>query len=300
MTTTELNSITGFHTTGRQSFPFQELPWRTVMRVGLGSAYSLRKNGPRNMLPYWRRWLAECVQPRTALPDPQQPFDGGARVGLVYDLSVPTLTEAYRRGMFLGGQFGTLAWLSPPQRCVQFLDEFRMSKRLRRVMRKDQYHVTFDRNFEGVIEACAARREGRLPVTWITPRIMRAFAALYDQRLLHSFEVWNNWGKLVGGGFGVALGKVFFGELMFSREDHVSKFGVYLLFWHLSHWGYVLSDARTPSPTMLDMGARLIPRAEFIDRLAENAYADDKPSRWTPEVDLKVVADWQPGAAGRP
>jgi Leu/Phe-tRNA-protein transferase len=241
--------------------------------------------------------LAECVHPQRELPDPEQPFDGDGRVGLVYDLSVPTITEAYRRGLYIGGHFGTLAWMSPPQRCVQFLNEFHMSKRLRALMRKGKYTVTFDRDFEAVIKACGDRRDGRWHLTWITPRIMRAFAALYDEGFLHSFEVWNATGALVGGGFGVALGRVFFGESLFSREDHVSKLAVYVLYWHLTHWGYVIGDAKTPSPTMLDMGSRSISRTEFIGCLAENAGSGGKAGRWNIEADLKAVADWQPGAA---
>jgi leucyl/phenylalanyl-tRNA--protein transferase len=295
MTATEFHSLADSAAADRQSFLYRESFLRTVKRYGLGTAYSLRKNGLRNLTPYWRRWLVECVHPQRELPDPHQPFDGNARVGLVYDLSVPTLTEAYRRGMFVGGHFGTLAWLSPPQRCVQFLDEFRMSKRLRRLMRKGQYSVTFDRDFEGVIKACAGRRPGRWHVTWITPRIMRAFADLYDAGFAHSIEVWNAEGELVGGGFGVGLGRIFFGESLFSREDHTSKLAAYALHWHLERWGYVLSDARTASPTMLDMGCRLIPRAEFIHCLAKNVRSGGKPGRWNIEADLNTVADWQPG-----
>jgi leucyl/phenylalanyl-tRNA--protein transferase len=296
MTSSILNRRSGWVTSDRRSCLYRESPQRTAKRICLGTAYSLAKNGPHNLIPYWRRWMAECIHPRRELPDPKQPFDRDGRAGLVYDLSVPILTEAYRRGLHIGGHVGTLAWISPPQRCVQFLDEFRMSKRLRRLMRKGQYRVTFDRDFEGVIEACAAPRRRRWHVTWITPRIVRAFAALYDARHLHSFEVWNESGALVGGGFGVTVGRVFFGESMFSREDHVSKLGAYLLHWHLKHWGYVLCDARTPSPTVLDMGARVIPRATFLNCLAEHAYAGGKAGRWRTEADLKVVADWQPGA----
>ena len=112
---------------------------------------------------------------------------------------------------------------------------------------------------------------------------------------MHSIEVWNAEGALVGGGFGIAFGRVFFGESMFSREDHTSKLAAYVLHWHLEKWGYLLSDARTPSPTMLDMGCRMIPRAAFIDCLAENAYAGGKAGRWKIEAGLKEVADWQPG-----
>lgn len=208
----------------------------------------------------------------------------------------PTLMAAYGRGLYIGGHFGTLAWLSPPQRCVQFLDEFRISKRLRRIMRKGLYTITFDRDFQGVIKACAGRREGRWHLTWITPHIMRAFAAMHEEGYLHSIEVWNQAGALVGGGFGIGLGRVFFGESMFCREDHTSKLAAYVLHWHLERWGYVFSDAKTPSPPMLEMGCRMIPRAEFIRCLARHAHSGGKAGRWTVEADLKTVADWQPGA----
>jgi leucyl/phenylalanyl-tRNA--protein transferase len=294
MTVTELHGLANCPASEQNSSLNQQSFSHTLMRYGMATAYTLAKNGPRNLMPYWRQWLVECFRPQRELPNPESPFDGHARVGLVYDLSVPTLMEAYRRGMYLGGQIGTLAWMSPPQRCVQFLNEFRMSKRLRRLMRKGQYTVTFDHDFERVLKACAGRRQGRWHVTWITPRIMRAFTALHDKNFAHSVEVWNSAGELVGGGFGVALGRVFFGESLFSREDHTSKFAAYLLHWHLDHWGYVLTDARTPSPTMMDMGCRMISRTEFIRCVAENSRSGGKPGRWAIEADLEKVADWQP------
>ncbi len=152
MAASALNGRSEAITTDRRPSAYRESPVQTAKRVCLGTAYSLSKNGPRNLMPYWRRCLVECIHPQPELPDPEQPFDRDARVGLVHDLSVPTLTKAYRRGLFIGGHFGKFAWISPPRRCVQFLDEFRMSKRLRRLMRRGQYSVTFDRDFEGVIK----------------------------------------------------------------------------------------------------------------------------------------------------
>ena len=274
-----------------------ETPFETLERVTLGIAYTLNVHGVRGLTSYWRRWLSECIVPQRALPDPECPFDDHARVGLVHDLSVPTLVTAYERGLYTAGHCGTLAWMSPPERCVLFLDEFHMAKRLRRLMRQDHYTVTFDRDFEGVIKACAGRRQGRWHVTWITPRIMRAYAALYDEGHVHSFEVWNTMGALVGGGYGVALGRIFFTESQFSHEDNTSKLGFSVLNWHLARWGYVLNDGKNPTPTILDMGFRSIPRTEFLRRLAENAGSGGKPGHWQVEVDPKLVADWQPSAA---
>ena len=208
---------------------FHETPLETLERVTFGIAWALKVHGVRGLTSYWRRWLSEYVVPQRFLPEPERPFDGHARVGLVHDLSVPTLVAAYKRGLFTAGHFGTLAWMSPPQRCVLFLNEYHIAKRLRRLMRQGHYTVTFDRDFEGVINACAGRRLGRWHVTWITPRIKRAYAALYDEGYVHSFEVWNTAGALVGGGYGVALGRIFFTESQFSHEANTSKLGFSVL-----------------------------------------------------------------------
>ena len=300
MAITELNSPTDFAAAEQRSSQFQELLLETATHCGLSAAYSLRKNGLRHLLPYWRRWLAECVMPRRELPDPEQPFDSYGRAGLAHDLSVPTLVAAYQRGIYTAGHFGTLAWMSPPQRCVLFLHEFHMAKRLRQFMRQGHYTVTFDRDFEGVIRACAGRRQGRWHVTWITPCIMRTYAALRDAGHIHSFEVWNGKGELVGGGYGVALGRIFFTESQFSHEDNTSKLGFSVLNWHLARWGYSLNDGKNPTPTILAMGFRPIPRAEFLGCLADNIHSGGKVGRWEIEADPMTVAKWQPGTALSP
>ena len=263
---------------------FHESPAQLIKRIGLSTAYGLKKNGLSELLPYWRQWASERMHPRAALPDPEQPYDGVKNVGLVHDLSVETLTAAYKRGLFRAGHYGTLAWASPPERCVLFLDETRIGKNVKRLMKQNRYRVTFDQDFEQVIHACASPRKARFAVTWITPRIMRAYAKLYDAGLVHSFEVWDE-NTLVGGGYGVALGRAFFTESQFSFENNTSKYGFAVLNWHLRHWGYRLNDGKNVTPTLTEAGFRAIPRAEFLCELDATAHGDGKPGRWHVEMD---------------
>jgi leucyl/phenylalanyl-tRNA--protein transferase len=279
----------------RRAALFRETTIERIERVVLGLALALKNR--REMLPLARLWLSDLVAPRPGLPDPERTQDESEFAGMVHDLSVSTLVEAYQRGLYPSAHFGPLKWRSLAQRSVLFFDEFHIAKRLRRTMRQGHYRVSFDRNFEGVIKACAGRREGRWHITWITPRIMRAFAELFDAGLVHSFEVWNEAGALVGGGYGVALGKIFFTESQFSHEANTSKLGFSVLNWHLAKWGFVLNDGKYPTPTIIDMGFREIPRAEFLRHLTLGASAAGKPGRWEVEAEPETVADWQPAKA---
>jgi leucyl/phenylalanyl-tRNA---protein transferase len=218
----------------------------------------------------------------------------------VHDLSVPTLIEAYKRGLFTFAHFGPLKWVSPPERCVLFFDEIHIASRLRRQIRQARYTVTLDRDFEGVIKACAGRREGKWHVTWITPRIMNAYADMHDAGYAHSFEVWNEAGAMVGGGYGVAIGRAFFTESQFSGESNTSKIGYTVLNWHLAKWGYRLNDGKWPTPTILNMGFRTISRAEFLAQLAPITRAAGKSGRWDVETDLNTVAAWNLADARQP
>ena len=177
-------------------------------------------------------------------------------------LSVDTLVEAHRRGIFTFAHFGPLKWMAPPERCVLSFADFHMSKRLRSRLRQNRFHVTFDRDFEGVIKACAGRRDGKWHLTWITPQIMRAYCDLHDAGYAHSFEVWNGDGALVGGGYGVAVGGAFTIESQFTRESHTSKIGFAMLNWHLAKWGFLLNDNKGPTRNTLEMGFEVVPRAD--------------------------------------
>ena len=284
----------------RRTALFRETPWETLERWALGTAWALKPGRIGGLPALTRMWLADLVAPRRDLPDPDQALDQPPGLcGMVHDLSPPTLAEAYRRGLFTFAHFGPLKWLSLPERCVLFFDELHIGKNVRRALRPGRYRVTFDRDFEAVIKACAGRRDGKWHVTWITPRIMRAYADLYDAGIVHSFEVWNEAGALAGGGYGVAIGKVFFTESQFSLEPNTSKIGFTVLNWHLAQWGFVLNDGKWATPTILDMGFRLIPRSEFRRRLASGTVEPGKSGRWQVEANAATVAAWQAKENGR-
>jgi leucyl/phenylalanyl-tRNA--protein transferase len=273
---------------------FHETPLDMLKRVALGCAWALKPGRARHLPSYGWRCLKNLVAPARGVPDPEQNGSADGTVGIVRDLSAPTITEAYKRGLFTAGHFGILTWSSPAERCVLFFDEYHMNKNVRRLLRQGRYTITFDRAFEQVIAACAGRRAGKLHMTWITPRIMHAYATLYDAGHVHSFEVWNSDGKLAGGGYGVVLGRVFFTESMFSQESDTSKIGLAVLNRHLAEWGYILNDGKKQAPTLNKMGFRLIPRAEFLRLLADNTSSGGKPGRWNVEIDPKEIANWQP------
>ena len=281
----------------RRELLFRESLRGKLERIVLGTAWCLRPKRIGRLWPLAKLAAFQLFKPDQTLPDLATMPDAGEIVGIAHGLSVPILLEAYSRGLFPFCHFGPSKWHSPVKRCVLFFEDFHISRRLKRLMRQGRYRVTFDQDFEGVIEACAAKREGRWHLTWITPRIMHAYAALYDAGYVHSFEVWNASGELVGGGYGLAIGKIFFTELQFSREPNTSKLGFSVLNWHLAHWGYTFNDGKWETPTILDMGFRLIPRKEFLCRLSEDAVRRGREGRWTIEVGPEAIAGAQGFAA---
>jgi leucyl/phenylalanyl-tRNA--protein transferase len=284
-------------TAERRAELFRETASERGERIVLGALWPLKPQRIGGLPALARLWLADLFNPRRALPDPNHTLNAGGLCGMVHDLSVPTLLEAYRRGLFTFAHCGPLKWVSLPERCLLSFDQFHIGKQVRRLLRQGRYTVTFDRDFEGVIKACAGRREGKWHVTWITPRIMRAYADLYDAAHVHSFEVWNEAGALVGGGYGLAIGRAFFTESQFSHERNTSKMGFAVLNWHLAQWGYLLNDGKWVTPALLDVGFRPIPRAEFLRRLAKATREGGKQERWHTETELKTVAEWRPNPA---
>jgi leucyl/phenylalanyl-tRNA--protein transferase len=277
----------------RRAIFFRESAADRCKRIALGAVWPLKPQRIGGLPALGRLWLADLFAPRRAFPDPSRTLNAGGLCGMVHDLSVRTLLDAYARGLFTFAHCGPLKWVSPPERCVLSFDAFHIGRQVRRLLRQGRYAVTFDSDFEGVIKACAGRREGKWHVTWITPRIMRIYADLYDAGHVHSFEVWNEAGALVGGGYGVAVGRAFFTESQFSHERNTSKVGFAVLNWHLAHWGYVLNDGKWVTPTLLDMGFRPVPRGEFLRRLAVATRDGGKAGRWQLETNAKTVAGWQ-------
>lgn len=274
---------------------FRESFFETIERWGLGTAWTLMPSRIGGLPALLRMTFDEFMAPDYALPDPERALDNPLGLaGIVHDLSLPTLLNAYRRGLYPFAHLGPIKWWSPPTRSLLFFDELHVAKRLRRQMRQGRYTVTFDRDFEGVIKACAGTRNGRWHVTWITPRIMHVFAQAFDAGHAHSFEVWNERGDLVGGGYGLAVGNSFVTESQFSKESNTSKIGFTVLNWHLARWGFAFNDGKLMTPTTRDMGFREVPRRDYLDRLMQAERKPERIGRWQVEADMVTIADWQP------
>lgn len=279
----------------RRAQLFRESALATIERWLMGTAWALMPARITGLPALAKLCFDELLAPDYAIPDPERTLTNPRGLaGIAHELSPSTLMAAYRQGLFPLAHLPPMKWWSPPERSVLFFDELHIAKRLRRQMRQGRYTVTFDRDFEGVIVACAAARAGRWHLTWITPRLMRAYAELFDAGFVHSFEVWNERGELAGGGYGVAFGGAFATESQFSRETNTSKIGFTVLNWHLTRWGYAFNDGKIMTPTCRDMGFRDIPRREFLARLAAADRLPGKSGRWQTEIDVASVADWQP------
>lgn len=183
-------------------------------------------------------------------------------------LSSDWLLHAYRHGIFPWySRNEPILWWSPNPRCVLLPEEFHRSRSLKRSARGAALHLEWNRDFAGVLAGCAAPRMGQ-DGTWLTPAMRRAYLALHAEGFAHSLEVYRD-GELAGGVYGVRLGGVFFGESMFSRVRDASK----LALMHLAGWapdaGVALIDCQMPTPHLMTLGARNVPRREFLARLRE-------------------------------
>jgi leucyl/phenylalanyl-tRNA--protein transferase len=184
------------------------------------------------------------------------------------DLSSIRLLESYRRGIFPWFSEGEpILWWSPDPRMVLFPKEFNISHSLRKTLRNGRHEVRMDSAFEQVMRACAAPREGQSG-TWIHEEMIAAYCELHRLGYAHSVETWLD-GKLVGGLYGMALGRMFYGESMFSRRTDASKIALAHLAAQLTRWNFGMIDCQMNTPHLASLGAREIPRKEFVARLQE-------------------------------
>jgi leucyl/phenylalanyl-tRNA--protein transferase len=212
------------------------------------------------MLTWLNRESLEFPSLDAALREPNGLLAAGG------DLSVDRLIAAYRHGCFPWYQHGQpILWWSPDPRTVLFPCELHISRSLAKVLRKDCLVVSFDKDFQGVIEGCAAPRD-YTDGTWITGPMQQAYLDLHERGVAHSVEVWSD-GNLVGGLYGIAMGKLFFGESMFSRVDNASKVAFATLVTKLNEWGFSLIDCQMPTQHLQSFGARAISRQEFAQYL---------------------------------
>lgn len=208
--------------------------------------------------------------PEYALTDP----DGLLAVG--GSLSPRRLLRAYRHGIFPWYSDGQpILWWSPDPRTVLFPDRINISRSLRKTLRKQLFNVTMDQAFEQVIDCCSQPRKGESG-TWLTAEMKQAYGRLHYLGHAHSVEIWTDQ-TLVGGLYGVSIGRVFFGESMFSRVADASKVALVYLCKHLQRWDFALIDCQMHTAHLVRMGAQDIPRALFLELLEEFCPLSDYP-----------------------
>ncbi len=201
------------------------------------------------------------------------------------DLHADRLLDAYRRGIFPWYESGQpILWWSPDPRLVLQPQDLKVSRSLNKLLKRNTYLVSMDQSFSAVIQNCAVSRRGAAG-TWITDDMQSAYTELHNRGLAHSVEIWSG-SSLVGGLYGVALGQVFFGESMFSKEDNTSKLALVYLVRQLQRWGYRLIDCQVSSEHLVSLGASEIGRDQFQQRLAELLPETGREGVWVMDTDL--------------
>ncbi len=207
-----------------------------------------------------------------ALPEPNGLLAAGGR------LTPTRLLAAYGRGIFPWYEEGQpVLWWTPDPRAVLMPEEIRISRSLDKTLRNGGYTVSVDQEFQSVVEGCAAPRADA--GTWITGKMARAYCQLHDLGHAHSVEAWNR-GQLAGGLYGVTIGRVFFGESMFSRQRDASKVALVHLVTRLREMGYGLIDCQLPTSHLASLGARLIDRKDFESMLGELCPGEPDSADW--------------------
>ena len=223
-------------------------------------------------------WHAGLPPAARALRDPNGLLAAGG------DLSVATLLGAYRQGVFPWYSAGQpILWWSPDPRTVLWPAHFHLSRSLARTLRRGRFELSIDRQFSEVVEACGPARPGG-GETWITPAMRLAYTRLHEAGHAHSVECWQD-GKLVGGVYGVALGRCFFGESMFSRVTDASKVALAWLCRKLVEWEINVFDCQMESAHLTSLGAVSLPRQDFLALLENNASQSPAPAAWLPGPD---------------
>ena len=240
-------------------------------------------------------WL-DPQSPEQAFPPVEQALrEPNGLLAVGGDLHPLRLLNAYRHGIFPWYEEGQpVLWWSPDPRSVLFIREFRLRRSMRKRLRNAGLHVTLDKDFVNVMQACSLPRHDQLG-TWITPAMIEAYGTLHRMGRAHSAEVWTAEGELVGGLYGLALGRVFFGESMFSQHTDASKIALATLACQLQRWGFELIDCQQTTQHLMSLGAREIPRETFVERLTQDCEKPGHTGHWRLEDGLEVDS-WQPMA----
>lgn len=233
--------------------------------------------------PYWLdpdNLEQPFPDPELALLEPDGLLAAGG------DLSPERLLNAYGSGIFPWYSQGQpILWWSPDPRSVLFPDKLKISRSLRKSIRKQPYHITLDSAFAEVIHNCSRVQRPAQDGTWITAEMQAAYIRLHALGFAHSAEAWQD-EKLVGGLYGVAIGKVFFGESMFARATDASKIAFVYLLRQLQRQGFALVDCQVETTHLDSLGAENIPRRKFIQLLQRYCTLEHTPGPWVLDEEL--------------
>lgn len=197
------------------------------------------------------------------------------------DLSRDRLLTAYSHGIFPWfSDNEPIMWWSPDPRLVLFPQEFKASRTLKKIVRRNVFQITADQVFEQVIKECAHIRTENNEPTWVVEEMIEAYCRLHEAGYAHSVEAWNQ-GELVGGLYGVSLGRCFFGESMFARQSNASKVALVWLVRYLLAKSFTLIDCQVTTSHLISLGAREIPRQRFLRLLEEALQAPTLRGRWS-------------------
>jgi leucyl/phenylalanyl-tRNA--protein transferase len=225
--------------------------------------------------------------------DPEDPFppvdcalrDPNGLLAAGADLSPERLIDAYVQGIFPWfGEDDPLLWWSPDPRMVLYVGEVRVSRSLRRVERSGRFRITMDTAFADVMAGCAEPRRGQ-DGTWITAEMTEAYIRLAELGFAHSIEAWDE-DRLAGGLYGVAIGRMFFGESMFTRVTDASKVAFVRLVRQLERWEMPLIDCQMSTGHLASLGAREIRRVDFVREVRRLVSQASIPSPWQFDADL--------------
>jgi len=196
------------------------------------------------------------------------------------DLSVKRLLLAYQMGIFPWySKEMPILWWSPDPRLILKPEDLKISKRLMRLIKKGFFQITLDQAFEDVIRECASVKRPNQNDTWITDDMIEAYCRLHHEGFAHSVESWQE-GELVGGLYGISLGRAFFGESMFSKVSNASKVAFVHLVWFLESRNFSLIDCQLTTKHLLSFGAQEIQRKEFLRMLEEALKHKTRKGRW--------------------
>ena len=283
---------------------FHETWEQFLRRMVLGVGYAVRLKRIALLPRLWLMTIVYYLTPkarRGTLPVLPRFYSPRGLIGISDDLSVPALIDNYARGYFPVCHIGPMKWWCPEECTVMDPADTHVSRHVRRLLRQNKYTVTMDKAFGSVMEACARPRGGKVPLTWITPQIMRAYWQAYKAGYAHSVEVWDDDGTLVAGAYGLAIGKVYFGESQFCTVRDTSKLAITVLHRHLTAWGFKLCAAKWMASHLASCGFHPMAREDFMSLL--QWYVEDSTSlgRW--EVDSSLdYTNWKeapcaPGSA---